>query len=74
VYPEAFVKDIQATRKAFSPKKKHPALQKMKFVNCFLILWAIFALLDPDADPGTPLNPDPIRIHATTLKIHYYIS
>ena len=36
----------------------------MKFINCFLFLCAIFALLDPDpeTDPGTPLNPDPIRI------------
>ncbi len=37
----------------------------MKFINCFLFLLAIFALLDPDpdTDPVTPLNPDPIRIH-----------
>jgi hypothetical protein len=28
-------------------------------------LWIIFALQDPDPDPGTPLNPDPIRIHST---------
>jgi hypothetical protein len=31
----------------------------MKFILFFLSLWAIFALLDPDSDPGTPLNPDP---------------
>jgi hypothetical protein len=29
----------------------------MKFFHFFLLLWVIFALLDPD-----PLNPDPIRI------------
>ncbi len=31
----------------------------------FLFFWVIFALLDPDPDLGTPLNPDPIpiRIH-----------
>jgi hypothetical protein len=29
-------------------KREHPALQKMKFINCFLFFWAIFALLDPD--------------------------
>ncbi len=35
-------------------------------------MWLIFALLGPDpdcesgdTDPGTPLNPDPIRIHNT---------
>jgi hypothetical protein len=34
----------------------------MKFVNFFLFLWVFFVLLNPDPDPGTPLNPDPIRI------------
>jgi hypothetical protein len=34
----------------------------MKFISRFLYLWAIFALLDKDTDPGTPMNPDPIRI------------
>ncbi len=38
-------------------KREHPALQKMKFINFFLFLWVIFALLGPD--PGSPLNPDP---------------
>jgi hypothetical protein len=27
-------------------------------MNLFQFLWVIFALLDPDTDPGTPLNPD----------------
>jgi hypothetical protein len=33
-------------------------------MNCKknLLLWVIFALLDPDPDPLTRLNPDPIRI------------
>jgi hypothetical protein len=30
--------------------REHPALQKLKFINCFLFLWAIFSLLDPDPD------------------------
>jgi hypothetical protein len=34
-----------------------PALQKMKFMNCFLFFWAIFA----------PLDPDPIRIKVSTM-------
>jgi hypothetical protein len=34
-------------------KREHPAL---------LFLWFIFALLDPDSDPLSSLNPDPIRI------------
>ncbi len=47
-------------------KKEHPALLNMKFINFFLCFWLIFALLDPDTDPGTPLNLDP-------NPQHYYI-
>jgi hypothetical protein len=36
-------------------KKEHPELPKMRFSNFVLLLWVIFALLDPD----------PIRIHNT---------
>ncbi len=38
-----------------------------EMINFFLCLWIIFALQDPDPDPGTLLNPDPIRIriHST---------
>ncbi len=54
-------------------KREHPALQKRTLRNFFLCLWVIFVLLDriansdPDTDPGTQLNPDPIRIwiHST---------
>ncbi len=41
------------------------AIQHFKtwtFTKNFLLLWVIFALLDPDPDPQTRLNPDPIRI------------
>ncbi len=33
----------------------------MKFLNFFVLLWVIFALLDPYPDPVPPtqLNPDP---------------
>jgi hypothetical protein len=34
----------------------------MKFPNFFRLLWVIFALLDPDPDRLTRLNPDPIQI------------
>ncbi len=34
----------------------------MNFLHFFLLLCVIFALLDPDPDPLTPLNPDPIGI------------
>ncbi len=36
-------------------KRKHPALQKMKFINCFPCLWVIFASW--------------IRIHSTALGV-----
>jgi len=41
-------------------KRKHPALQNMKFRKKILLLWASCALLDPD--PLTWLNPDSIGI------------
>jgi hypothetical protein len=44
--------------KASALNREHPALQKMKFINLFPCLGVIFALIDPDTDPGTPLNPD----------------
>ncbi len=43
-------------------KREHPAFQNMIFLNFFLFLWVTFTLLDPDPDPQTWLNPDPIRI------------
>jgi hypothetical protein len=49
-------------------KREHPALQKRKFINFFLFLWVIFALLVPDTDPGNP-----IKSGSTTVVIlsHY---
>jgi hypothetical protein len=45
-------------RRSFQPPKEN-------IQHFFLFLWprVIFALLDADPDPGTSLNPDPIRIH-----------
>ncbi len=40
-------------------KTERTALQNIKFLNFFLILWVIFALLDPDPDPLSWLNLDP---------------
>ncbi len=60
-YRKASIKDVQVTEEAFSSQREHPTLQNIKILNFFLILWAIFALLDPDpdTDPLTWLNPDP---------------
>jgi hypothetical protein len=77
-YLYASINNVQATGEGVNLQREHPALQKMKFINCCLILWVIFALLDPvpDPDPGTPLNPDPIqiriRIHNTSINFFYY--
>ncbi len=39
---------VQSTGEPFSSQKERPALQNMKFLNFFcLLLWVIFALLDP---------------------------
>jgi hypothetical protein len=44
-------------------ERENPALQNMKFVKFFPIFVGYFALLDPDTDPGTPLNLDPDPPH-----------
>ncbi len=56
-------------KKPSALKRGHPTLQNMNFYNFFLLLWVIFALLDPDPDSesgsgSTGLiesgsNPDP---------------
>jgi hypothetical protein len=47
------MKDVQVTKKASALKREHPALQNKKFLNFFLLLRVIFALLDPDPDSGS---------------------
>jgi hypothetical protein len=54
---------IQATGEVFSPQKRTASTSKNNFFSFFLCLWVIFALLDPDTDPGTPLNTDPDPQH-----------
>ncbi len=58
-------------KKPSALKREHPALQNMKFLQFFVLLWVIFALLDPDPDSeygsgstdltesGSNLDPDP---------------
>jgi hypothetical protein len=50
-------------------KRKHPTLPKMKFINFFLCWWVIFAYLNPDTDPWTPLNPDPQHCSKGSKKL-----
>ncbi len=59
-YPKASLKKTSKLQKKPSAlKREHPALQNMKF---FLLFWVILALLEPEPDLLTRLNPDPIRI------------
>ncbi len=55
-------KKLKSYRRSLQLSKE--AIQHFKTwtFNFFLLLWVIFALLDPDPDPLTRLNPDPIRI------------
>jgi hypothetical protein len=52
----------------------HPTLQNMNFYQFFLLLWVVFALLDPDPDSGSG-STDPIEYGSgsgsgsTTLEI-----
>jgi hypothetical protein len=56
------MKDVHGSKlheKPSAVKREHPVLQNIKFLQLFFIfLWVIFALLDPDPDPLTCLNPD----------------
>jgi hypothetical protein len=77
-YPYVSIKDVQATEEAFSPQKRTSSTFKNKIINffyycgSFLPCWIRIHIRNPglDTDPGTPLNPDPIRIriHNTAKK------
>jgi hypothetical protein len=53
-------------KKPSALKRGHPTLQNMKFFNFFLLLWVIFALLDPDSESGSG-STDPIESGSATL-------
>jgi hypothetical protein len=52
------MKGFQATGKPPGPHGEHTAHQKMKFI----LLWVIFAFLDPDPDP------EPIESGSETVQ------
>jgi hypothetical protein len=60
-FPLDFIKDVQDTGEAFSPQRTS-STSKNELTFLYIFLWVYFALLDPDPDSGTPLNPEPIRI------------
>jgi hypothetical protein len=43
-------------KKPAAHKKNHPTLQNLNFKIFLLLLWVIFALLDPDPDSGSGFN------------------
>ncbi len=47
-------------KKPSALKRGHPTLQNMNFYKFFLLLWVIFALLDPDPDSQSG-STDPIE-------------
>ncbi len=61
-------KNVQATVKAFSPRKRTSSTSKhtgnMKLLYFLLFLWVIFALLDPD-----PADKNQCRSWSTTLVL-----
>jgi hypothetical protein len=61
-------KDFQAIEEASSALKiEHPALQNMNFLNFFLLLWVIFAFLNPDPDSLSYGSTDLIVSGSETL-------
>ncbi len=40
-------KHVQAIEKPSALEREHPALQNIKFLHFFVLLWVMFALLDP---------------------------
>jgi hypothetical protein len=67
--PRSPIRTFKLQKKPSALKREHTALENMKFLNLFLLLWVIFPLLDPDPDSeygsgSTDLiesgsNPDP---------------
>ncbi len=64
-------KNVQVTEEAFSSQKRPSNTSKHELLKIFLLLWVIFALMDPDPEPDSesgsgytdPIeygsNPDP---------------
>ncbi len=54
------IKGRPSYRRSLQPSKENiQHFETWKFWTFFLFLWVIFALLDPDPNPLTRLNPDP---------------
>jgi hypothetical protein len=73
----ASIKDVQATGEP-QPSKENKVIQHFKsrnfitvfyFPGPFFPSWIRIRIKNPDTDPGTLLNPDPIRIHNAAFKL-----
>jgi hypothetical protein len=51
-------------------KENIQRLKKMEFIIFFLCWWVIFAYLNLDTDPWTPLNSDPQHSSKGSKKAH----
>jgi hypothetical protein len=59
-------------KKPSALKKGHPTLQKMNFYKFFLLLWVIFALLDPVPDPDSESGSTiDLFLHDPDLRIAF---
>jgi hypothetical protein len=54
--PKPPLKTSRLQKMPLALKREHPALQNMKFLNFFKLLWVIFALLDPAYESGYGSN------------------
>jgi hypothetical protein len=64
-------------KNASALQREHPALQNMKFLNFFLLLWVIFALLSLVPAHIVPrlIKIFRIRIHFARIRIQsFYLS
>jgi hypothetical protein len=66
-YPQASIKDAQATGEAYSPQKRTSSNSKHEIALLFSFFWVIFALLDQDPDPATQINAVCCGSGSTTL-------
>jgi hypothetical protein len=59
---------VQLKEKSSALQEEHPALQEMRFIDFFLCLWIIFALLNLDLDCESGYGSrEPIESGSTAL-------
>jgi hypothetical protein len=57
-FKKGFIKNVQVTEEAFRSQKRTSTTSKHEISEfSFLLLWVIFALLDPDPNSDPDLQP-----------------